>query len=152
MKKLLVVFVVIAIAVGGYFLFVSRPIASTPLPTVKATIGNATFTLYAPRNERELEIGLAAYKSIEPDQGMIFRGMPVGVQSIWMKDMKFDIDVLWVSKDNQVVYVVQSMSRSSYPKKFHNPVNVPSAYVIELAAEATITHGITVGQTVTIEN
>lgn len=122
------------------------------LDIIKVTINNVTFKLYEPKTVREHEIGLAAYDTLGEDQGMIFRGLPEGTQSIWMKDMKFDIDVLWVNKDNQIIHIVQGMSRSSYPQTFHNPVNMPSSYVVELPAEATITHSITIGQTVEIRD
>jgi|JI10StandDraft_1071094.scaffolds.fasta_scaffold266722_1 uncharacterized membrane protein (UPF0127 family) len=152
MKKLLVVFILLTALAGGYLYISSRPKATSPMPTVTATIGSGTYTLFAPRNEAELERGLAAYDSITDSQGMIFRGLPEGIQTIWMKDMKFDIDVLWVNSDNQIIYIVQGMSRTSYPQQFHNPVGSPSAYVIELPAEATLTHSITIGQTVSIQD
>lgn len=124
----------------------------TDMPIVTATIVNKTFRLHAPQTEKQRQTGLAAFDSLAQDEGMILRGMPVGRQSIWMKNMKFDIDVLWVNKDNQIIYIVQGMSKSDQQTIYHNPVNAPSAYVIELPDESCNKYGIATGQLVTIAN
>lgn len=149
-RVVIVLLVVVAAAAGAWYMVTNRP-APTDMPTVRATIGKGQFVLYAPRTDTERETGLAAFRTIEPNQGMIFRGLPEGVQSIWMKNMKFDIDILWVSEKNQIIYMVQGASRNSYPEVFRNPVNARSSYVIELPADATLTHSIAVGQLVVVE-
>jgi uncharacterized membrane protein (UPF0127 family) len=81
---------------------------------------------------------------------MIFRGLPVGVQTFWMKDMKFDIDIIWVNKDNQIIHIVYAASKDSYPQRYENPAGRPSAYVIELNAGTVDTYAIAPGMTVQI--
>ena len=135
---------------GAVMYFSQTKPTKSDIPVVTATIAWQKFRLHAPQTERDHEIGLAAFDVIAPDEGMIFRGMPVGRQSIWMKNMKFDIDVLWVNKDNQIIHIVQGMSKSDQTTKYHNPDTTPSAYVIELPNDTCNKYGITVGQRVVI--
>jgi uncharacterized membrane protein (UPF0127 family) len=152
MKKLLLIAVlIIAAIVGAYFYIDAQPDPSTKtMQKVSAEIGNETFSLYAPTGDEELQRGLAAFNEIGPTEGMIFRGLPVGVQTFWMKDMKFDIDILWVSKENEVIHIVYEASKDSYPTKYENPQERPSAYVIELSAGAAEKNGIAPGTLVKI--
>ncbi len=152
MKKLILIFILaIALGVGVYFYLESRPDPSiATMPKVNATIGNGTFSLFAPTGDEGLQKGLAVFDSIEDNQGMIFRGLPVGIQAFWMKDMKFDIDIIWVNKENQVIHIVYDASKDSYPAKFENPGDRPSSYVIELHAGAAEKNNITPGTKVTI--
>ncbi len=151
MKKVLVLVIAIALATASYIYITSRPDPSiVTMPKVKAEIGTGTFTLYAPTDGEELQKGLSVFDKIDPNEGMIFRGLLVGTQTFWMKDMKFDIDIIWVNKDNQVIHIVYNASKDSYPNKFMNPVERPSSYVIEINAGLAEKHGIAPGSQVTI--
>jgi uncharacterized membrane protein (UPF0127 family) len=150
-KLLLLVVLLVAASVGAYFYIDAQPDPSTKtMPKVTAEIGNGTFTLYAPVGDEGLQRGLAAFNQIGPNEGMIFRGLPVGVQTFWMKDMKFDIDILWVNKENVVIHTVYDASKDSYPTKYENPQERPSAYVIELTAGAAEKNNIAPGSVVKI--
>ena len=144
---IVIVFLVAVAAFVGMMLYQPKP---PVLPVVEATINGTTFHLYAPTTPRDKEVGLAAYSSIKPDQGMIFRGLPEGVQTFWMKNMKFDIDIIWVNRDNQIVHIVYAVSKDSYPKRFENPIDRPAAYTIELPSGACDSHGIAPGAIVTV--
>lgn len=152
MKKLLFIVVLLAAAaVGVYFYMVAQPDPSIKtMPKISAKIGDRTFSLYAPTGEESLQKGLAVFDEIGTDEGMIFRGLPVGVQAFWMKDMKFDIDILWVNKDNEVIHIVYEASKDSYPTKFENPSTRPASYVVELSAGAVEKHGVAPGTIVKI--
>ena len=151
--KLKLFFLILLVGIiGGSWWFMNQ---NTPpraeMPIVAATIGSGTFRLHAPQTENERKIGLAAFGSLAENEGMLLRGMPVGRQSVWMKGMKFDIDVLWVNKENQVIHIVQGMSKSDQQTIYHNPDTTPSSYVIELPDNSCNKFGITVGRTVVID-
>lgn len=120
------------------------------LPSVIATIGNNSYKLYAPNTTSEQQRGLAVFDYLANEQGMIFRGNPVGVQGVWMKDMKFNIDIIWVDKDNRIIHLVKNASKDSYPTIFQNPDSTASAYIIELSAGQLEAHSIKVGDEVRI--
>lgn len=151
MKKIVLVVIIIALGVGGYLYWNALPDPSiSTMRKVSAKIGTGEFTLYAPDSIEGLQRGLAIFPEINDNEGMIFRGLPVGVQPFTMKDMKFDIDIIWVDKENTVVHIVYTASKDSYPQRFENPRTRPSAYVIELPAGATDKHGIAPGTVVSI--
>lgn len=152
MKKVLIVFVILIALSGGYWVYTNRtdPSIST-MPKVTATLNDSTFTLYAPDTPQAMQKGLAVFKKLPANEGMIFRGLPVGTQTFWMKDMNFDIDIIWVNKENRVVHIVYDASKDSYPTRFENPVEQPSSYVIELNAGLAEKHGIAPGTPVTIK-
>ncbi len=150
MRKLVVFVVLIGVVAGGIW-YLTQPAPREPdMPIINAKIGDKTFRLHAPKTDKGREIGLAAFDSIAEDEGMIFLGMPEGTQGIWMKNMKFDIDVLWVNSDHQIVYIIQGMSKSDQQTVYRNPTNMRSHYVIELANESCNKYGISVGQTVSL--
>lgn len=151
-KRALALIMICAVMIGGYFYFINIPDPSIKsLGTVKAKIGDGAFTLYTPTSDEGLQKGLAVFTSLPQDHGMIFRGLPVGMQTFWMKDMKFNIDILWVNKDNQIIHIVYDASKDSYPQKFSNPPGTASAYVIELNAGMCDKFGISPGTVVAIQ-
>ena len=60
-----------------------------------------------------------------------------------MKNMKFDIDIIWVNRDNQIVHIVYAVSKDSYPKRFETQsiaqLPTPSSYPVGHAT-ATVSH------------
>jgi uncharacterized membrane protein (UPF0127 family) len=76
----------------------------------------------------------------------IFDG--TGFHSIWMKDMKYSIDIIWVDKKKTIVHIEKNVSPDSYPESF--TTEVPSLYVIETAAGFVDKNEIKLGDTVTI--
>jgi uncharacterized protein len=68
-----------------------------PLPTGKLVIaGRVTLTVELARSPGEQVRGLSGRPSLAPGNGMLFvydRQQPV---SIWMKDMLFPLDIVWI--------------------------------------------------------
>lgn len=68
-----------------------------PLPTGTLVIaGRVRLTVELARTPEEQVRGLSGRKSLRPGHGMLFvyeRTQPV---SIWMKDMRFPLDILWI--------------------------------------------------------
>lgn len=152
MKKVLIAIFIILIGGGAYLYVSSLPDPTIEdMPKVNATINEQSFTLYAPDTPEGLQKGLAIFDELAPNEGMIFRGLPVGIQSFWMKDMKFNIDIIWVNKDNEIIHIVYDASKDSYPSRFENPSTRPSSYVIELTAGTAEKYSIIPGSKVTIQ-
>ena len=66
-----------------------------------------------------------------------------GEHSIWMKDMNYSLDILWVTKAGEIVHIEENVSPETYPKSFASPV--PSWYVIEANAGFVKREGIELG-------
>lgn len=76
--------------------------------------------------------GLSGRPCIEPDWGMLFDFGHDGQYAFWMKDMKFPIDIIWISSTHKVAAIEVDFQPSSYPEKRVN--QNPARYVLELKA------------------
>lgn len=108
-------------------------------------INGRSFSLQIAKTEAQRELGLGNRASMPTDQGMLFIFPQVQPECFWMKDMHFSLDMVWVNKNKQVVYIKHNVSPNTYPDSFC-PVQ-PVAYVIELNAGTTDTTGMRVGET-----
>ncbi len=71
-----------------------------------------------------------------------------GEHSIWMKNMNYAIDIIWVAKAGQIVYIKQNVAPETYPNSFSSPK--PAWYVIETPAGFVEKSGIKVGDEVVV--
>ena len=92
------------------------------------------------------EKGLGGRDGLAPNEGMLFVFGNDGHYSFWMKDMKFAIDILWLTSEGKVVYVQSSLLPSTFPSSFGPGDN--ARYVLELPAGFAQNHGILVGDLV----
>lgn len=90
--------------------------------------------------------GLSGRAGLEEARGMLFVFDEPGYHGMWMKDMQFPIDVVWVSEDLRVVEVVHRLDPDTYPQIFEPPQ--PAKYMIETKVNFTETFGIQVGDSV----
>src|SRR5574342_1034425 len=76
-----------------------------PLVTGKLVIGDrVTLKVELARTMDEKVRGLSGRQGLEPGQGMLFvydRPQPI---SIWMKDMRFSLDILWI-REGRIVHI-----------------------------------------------
>lgn len=66
---------------------------------------------------------------------------------IWMKDMSIPIDILWVTKDKKVIYVVREAQPELSTAKIFTPKE-PARYVIELNSGAASRYVVKVGDVI----
>ncbi len=66
-----------------------------------------------------------------------------GKHSIWMKDMEYSIDIIWVNKEGDILHIEEHVSPDSFPESFSTPV--PAWYVVETNAGFVSDKGIKIG-------
>ncbi|MEY3784468.1 MAG: hypothetical protein RLZZ230_790 [Candidatus Parcubacteria bacterium] len=71
-----------------------------------------------------------------------------GPQSIWMKDMNYALDIIWIAKEGKIVHIEENVSPDSYPESFSSPK--PAWYVVEVSAGFVAANGITLGEEVVL--
>lgn len=71
-----------------------------------------------------------------------------GSHSIWMKDMRYPLDILWVAKSGEVVHVEENVSPDSYPESFSSPTL--AWYVIEANAGFVASSSVVLGDAVVV--
>jgi len=111
----------------------------------QAFIGENTYWLEVARTKEEMEKGLGGRTSLSKNSGVLLAGPVDSEIGIWMKDMRFDIDVLWVNHEDKIVYIVHSMRPDSFPRVYQNPPESLADYVIELAAGEAMRSGVKLG-------
>ncbi len=80
--------------------------------------------------DEDRERGLSFRKGLDENSGLIFIFDRSDFYSFWMRDMKFNIDMVWLDESFRVVTVVSDAKADSYPKTFSS--EGPAKYVLEL--------------------
>lgn len=93
----------------------------------------------------ERQKGLGDLDCIGSNEAMLFVFDRSGHYSFWMKDMRFAIDIIWLSANKKIVYRQLNVQPSTYPKTFTN--DKPAEYVLELPAGRAPELGLTEGTT-----
>lgn len=106
-----------------------------------------SFNVRIADSEKEREQGLSGTTELPSNRGMLFVFESSGFWGIWMKDMNYPIDILWLNDRKEVVHIEQHILPESYPRTFMP--RVPARYVLELPADATEKHGIKQGDSAT---
>lgn len=92
--------------------------------------------------------GLSNTPSLPEDTVKFFVFDSDGYHSIWMKDMNYSIDIIWVDKDGVIVDLVTEVSPDSYPDTF--VPDTPARYVVETVSGFSKANQIAVGDKVEI--
>lgn len=133
-----------------WFSHVSAPgseTSKTNTPITKTVqIGGVAIRAELATTPAEQTQGLSGRTSLTSGTGMLFVFGHPSNWGIWMKDMNFPIDVLWITDDFKISDIVENMSPASYPTDYmpHMPVR----YVLEIPAGTVKKYGIVVGQSI----
>ena len=76
------------------------------------------------------QLGLSGRKNLEQGHGMLFVFQLSDMHGFWMKDMNFNIDIIWFNEYGEVSYYVENISPDTYPTVFAPPTK--SLYVLEV--------------------
>ena len=112
--------------------------------TVKLTVGQRIVRLYTAKTPAAQERGLSGRADLATDRGMLFVFENPEKVCLWMKDMGFSLDMLWLDGDKKVLQIQQNAIPESYPEKFC--ATSDAKYVIELRAGQVKALGIRMGQ------
>lgn len=102
----------------------------------------------------ERKKGLSGRDGLEISRGMLFVFDSSSDWAIWMKNMKFPIDIIWVDENKKIVYIVQSALPEPGKKDSQLTVYKPSGnakYVIEINAGIASANSLQVGDSVNFE-
>jgi uncharacterized membrane protein (UPF0127 family) len=90
--------------------------------------------------------GLSNTQNLPQQTGLLFVFEDADIHGFWMKDMNYDIDIIWISTENEVVYIQHSATPESYPKVF-SP-NKQALYVLEVNSGEAKKSDIKIGDTI----
>lgn len=124
-----------------------------PLPEESFSLDGATFTVEVASTMIEQARGLSFRPSLGADNGMLFLFGTGSVQTFWMKDMNFPLDMIWIS-GNTVAGFSQNVPAPAPGAQlwqlpiYSSPANTDK--VLEVNAGTVAEYNIKVGDTVTI--
>lgn len=107
------------------------------------TINGTAIAVTVADSEAERARGLSGKGSLAEGTGMWFVFDRPDYQGIWMKDMRFPIDILWFDEGLKLVHIEENVSPNTYPTVF-KPAT-PAQYVLELPAGSTKLYGFEIG-------
>lgn len=105
-------------------------------------IGDARIKIILAETEEKRIQGLSGREKLSEGQGMLFVFPEMGNHGIWMKDMKFSIDIIWFDSKFQVVDFVEDVAPESYPNVFKP--RKPAKYILEIDSGFIEANGIKV--------
>lgn len=117
-------------------------------PTAPMQIGTVAVAASIARTPAERVQGLSGTPFLPEDVVKLFVFDEPGAHGIWMKDMRYPIDIAWVDEGGIIVHVEASVDPATYPTSFSSPV--PALYVIEANAGFFTQNEITVGSAVVL--
>jgi len=116
----------------------------------KLTIGDGVYNAKLATSQIDRERGFGNLASIDSGRALLMVFPNDGLWGIWMKDMKFPIDIVWLNAGKKVVHVEQNVSQESSTDKTYYP-RVPARFVIEMSAGNIKSKNIKIGQVATFE-
>jgi uncharacterized protein len=127
---------------------------STPTPTT-VTIGDAIFAVELAVTPQQQAQGLSGRPGLAPGIGMLFIFESEGLHSFWMKDMRFPLDMVWISAEHAVVDITEDVlppdpGQTTSDLPTYMPVE-PAQYVLEINAGEAESADIRIGDLVEFE-
>ncbi|MEI6494708.1 MAG: DUF192 domain-containing protein [bacterium] len=143
---------IIVLCYGPVIVFVNhlRPNKSSAAKnhSPKAAVGNSVIELEIADTVLKRAKGLSGRKQLAENTGLLFIFDDPGYPSFWMKDMHFDIDIIWLDENWQVVDITSNLSPKTFPHSFYP--KAPTKYVIEIPAGEAGKRGIEIGSKLSI--
>lgn len=112
-------------------------------PHATVRLGDGVFRTRIADTSEKREKGLSGTPGIAANEALLFIYQHDDKWSIWMKDMNYAIDIVWLDKAKEVVYIVKNAQPESYPEAFAPTQD--ARYVVELAAGTVDAKSISVG-------
>lgn len=109
-------------------------------------IGDLTHRVEIANTEEERKKGLSGRTDLKNVDGLLFVFPETAFHSIWMKDMLFPIDIIWIDENLTIINIERNVSPDSYPR-IYRPER-PARYVIETKIHYSDTFGIRPGQVI----
>lgn len=113
-----------------------------------STVGINNHKIYVEvvKTNESRQKGLSGRTSLSINSGMLFIFDSDSKYCMWMKDMKFPIDILWLDSQKKVIETKEEVSPNTYPQEFCPTQN--TRYVLEINSGQARTLNIQIGNLV----
>lgn len=145
MKNFFFLVLGLTIVLGSLFLFLERSlIGENRIKIVK--INDVEIAVEVADTTEARAQGLSGRESLPESSGMLFAFNHPARYGFWMKEMKFAIDIVWISEERRVVGVTKEILPETFPQIFYPSRAVK--YVLELPAGWAEARDIDIGTSV----
>jgi uncharacterized membrane protein (UPF0127 family) len=121
------------LVIGSTFLLFVLP--NLTKPATNLWLGDGIFNTDIALTPAAREQGLSGKPELQADHALLMAFPSEGEWGIWMKDMNFPIDIVWLSKDKKVIYVVKDAPPEDQTTVYKP--EKPAMYVVELPSGTT---------------
>jgi uncharacterized membrane protein (UPF0127 family) len=149
MNRLITIFLLIIL--GGiitYFGYIFIYKINISDNQIKVVINQKEYILSIAKTDEERSRGLAKFDTIKENEGMLFIFDVPGRYSFYMKDMKFNIDIIFLDQNKIVVDLYKNVKFQDYKNPYDYEAYKPnfnSKYTIELKEGEVEKNGIKIG-------
>lgn len=113
------------------------------------SVDDAIFNVEVADSSEERSKGLSGRPALANDEGMLLIYDESKINGIWMRDMNFSIDILWIDENLRVVHIEEKISPSTYPEIFYP--NLPAKYILEVYSGQVEAQGLSLGDQVVLD-
>lgn len=92
----------------------------------------------------QLALGLGGRDAMPNNHGMLFVLDQHSPACFWMKDMHYNLDIIWLDAARRITTIQLNVSPSSYPHSYCP--SLPAAYVLEVNASVADSNRLQIGQ------
>lgn len=139
-KKEILVYIFLSVAFSAFIvaLIVNAPRITTYIygqidyPTALITIDSVPLGVFLADTESLRTRGLSYREMLGKNQGMLFVFDKSDKYGIWMKEMRFPIDIIWLDSKMKVVDIIKNLAPETYPKIFKPQTD--AKFVLEVNA------------------
>ncbi len=139
----------IILIIGVILILISLVVSymlTTFRPTTQVSIGSGVYSLWVADTDIERTQGLSGTEKLGPNGGLLMKFDTAHTHGIWMKDMNFPLDLVWLDNAKKVVYIVKNAPPENPVGTIYAPEDA-ALYVIELPAGSVQKSGIKTGDT-----
>lgn len=153
MNRPLQILVLVALIFGGlaiYEEYKDRPEPATEKDTLITFNQKTPLRVMVADDVTERTMGLSGVEQLPETHGLLFVFDTLDQHGIWMKDMYFPIDIIWLDETGQIVDIKSNATPDSYPNIFRP--TAPARFVIETNAHFADSFNIKPGDHVDLPN
>ncbi|PIT92989.1 MAG: hypothetical protein COU06_02410 [Candidatus Harrisonbacteria bacterium CG10_big_fil_rev_8_21_14_0_10_38_8] len=142
-KTVIIISLLVILAIL-YFFWYKGVFIKKVIGEVEIVLGENTYQVEVAKTPQEQVNGLSNRELLEEGKGMLFIFDRAKIQSFWMKDMNFSIDIVWLN-DNKVIGFTENLlpATTTIPTIYQS--NSLSDMVLELNAGVVKKDNIRVG-------
>lgn len=159
MRRNLFAIVFLLVVVFGYFLLkpnqpnktpaISSPSSQEQQVPIVGRIGEGYFNFEVADTDTERIQGLSGRTSLSGTDALLFVFDTAGKHCFWMKDMKFNIDIMWFDANKKLVHEKRNVAPETFPESFCP--DVAAKYVVEVSAGVAEKNQVKLGSVLDVE-